>query len=103
MPKLGHIVHEIRSKNAGPFSLTIDIFCNSREIFEHVRSELTSQVIANIFCTNSVDVRRFEISNLDVIKFSLPRPQVQGNHLDRDMHAAQFAVLLSEFEIRAMS
>ncbi|MFQ3302569.1 MAG: hypothetical protein ACI9EH_001468, partial [Planktomarina sp.] len=36
MTKLGDIVPKIRSKNAGPFWLTIDIFCVSPELFTEI-------------------------------------------------------------------
>ncbi|MFN3525510.1 MAG: DUF4387 family protein [Paracoccus sp. (in: a-proteobacteria)] len=33
------------------------------------------------------------------MKFSLPRPVVQGAAADRDMHGAQYAALLEEMTI----
>ena len=44
-------------------------------------------------------MRRFELPDLHVLKFSFPRPVRQGSRLDRDMHAAQLAVLLEELDI----
>ncbi len=44
------------------------------------------------------DLKRFEIENLNVIKFSFPRKIIQGDIFDRDMHGAQLAVLLSEMK-----
>ena len=37
---LGDKVKKIRSKNAGPFWITIDIFCGSKEIYNEVRVNL---------------------------------------------------------------
>jgi len=37
---LGDKVKKIRSKNAGPFWITIDIFCGSKEAFKEVRHSL---------------------------------------------------------------
>ena len=96
MPLLGEKVKKIRSKNAGPFWITIDIFCGSKEIFEEVRSNLHNVKITNLFQISGQNLKRFEIESLNVIKFSFPRQIVQGNLLDRDMHGAQLAVLLSE-------
>ncbi|MEM8644459.1 MAG: DUF4387 family protein, partial [Pseudomonadota bacterium] len=35
-PRLGTVAEKIRSKNAGPFCLTIDIFCGSAEAYARV-------------------------------------------------------------------
>jgi hypothetical protein len=43
-------------------------------------------------------LKRFEIDDLNVIKFSFPRKIIQGDIFDRDMHGAQLAVLLSEMK-----
>ena len=45
---------------------------------------------------DSKKLKRFEIENLNVIKFSFPRNIIQGNIYDRDMHGAQMGILLSE-------
>ena len=42
MAKLGTLVHEIRSKNAGPFWLTIDIFCHGFDNFSEVSEKLST-------------------------------------------------------------
>ena len=34
MSQLGDLVQKVRSKNAGPFWLTIDIFCGSEAVFD---------------------------------------------------------------------
>jgi len=95
---LGEKVKKIRSKNAGPFWITIDIFCGSEEVFKDVCLNLKNSKIANLFMINIKDLKRFEIEKLNVIKFSFPRNITQGHILDRDMHGAQLAVLLSEMD-----
>ncbi|MCB2122242.1 MAG: DUF4387 family protein, partial [Rhodobacteraceae bacterium] len=40
MAELGPIVQKVRSKNAGPFWLTVDVFCGSAEVFARVVSAL---------------------------------------------------------------
>ena len=99
MPLLGEKVKKIRSKNAGPFWITIDIFCGSKVIFDEVRVKLDNVRITNLFQINRQTLKRFEIESLNVIKFSFPRQIVQGDILDRDMHGAQLAVLLSEMDL----
>ena len=99
MPLLGEKVKKIRSKNAGPFWITIDIFCGSKVVFDEVRVRLNNLRIINLFQINGQTLKRFEIESLNVIKFSFPRQIIQGNILDRDMHGAQLAVLLSEMDL----
>jgi hypothetical protein len=99
MSELGAIVEKVRSKNAGPFWLTIDIFCGTPEVFARVRDGLPTARVAALFRLPEADVRRFDIDSLNVVKFSIPRPQTQGVASDRDMHGAGWALLLSELQI----
>jgi hypothetical protein len=99
MARLGTIVRKIRSKNAGPFWLTIDIFCVDSHNFQHVRKVLSSSVIAALFDEKEANIHQFNIEQLNVIKFSLPRPNIQGTAGDTDMHGASYAVLLEEWDM----
>ncbi len=99
MARLGALVDKVRSKNAGPFWITLDVFCGTSERFRLVASRLDAERVAALFRVRSETVKRFELAQLAVIKFSLPRPVVQGSRSDRDMHGAGWAVLLSELEI----
>ena len=96
---LGNIVEKVRSKNAGPFWLTIDIFCGSEAAFRRVSEGVSTDRVARLFQTESAELKRFDIPSLNVVKFSLPRPQVQGTRFDRDMHGASYAALLAEMEL----
>ena len=93
------MVRKIRSKNAGPFWLTIDIFCDDESRFSYVRDHLQTARVAALFRTDDSAIRRFDIPQLNVIKISLPRPQIQGTATDTDMHDASFAALLEGLEI----
>lgn len=99
MPRLGDIVLKVRSKNAGPFWVTIDVFCGNSANFATVAERLPNEEIAALFRQDVGAIKRFEIPDLHVIKFSLPRPVVQGDRFDRDMHGAQWAVMLAEHDL----
>lgn len=99
MAELGQIVDKIRSKNAGPFWLTIDIFCGNSTAFAHVRDSLSTARVAQVFDVNEMTLKRFDIPSLNVVKFSLPRPEIQGAIQDRDMHGASWAALLAEISL----
>ncbi len=99
MPRLGDVVKRVRSKNAGPFWITIDVFCGDASTYVHIVDKLSTEAVAWLFDRPAEELRRFDIPDLHVIKFSLPRPVVQGHRFDRDMHGAQWAVLLAEMEL----
>ncbi|AXI47673.1 DUF4387 domain-containing protein [Sulfitobacter sp. SK012] len=99
MKPLGSLVQKLRSKNAGPFWLTIDIFCGSPEAYETVVELLDTAAVATALGAKSQDLKRFDIPSLNVIKISLPRPTIQGAADDRDMHGASWAALLAELPV----
>lgn len=99
MAELRSLVTKVRSKNAGPFWLTIDIFCGNPEAYARVVRDLKTTQIAQIFEADSQTLKRFDMPDLNVVKFSLPRPTVQGAIGDRDMHGASWASLVGEIDI----
>lgn len=99
MTRVADIASKVRSKNAGPFWLTIDIFCGTPDAFDRVRHGLTEDLAADLLKVEKSELKRFEIADLNVVKLSLPRPTVQGTITDRDMHGASFANIIAEAEI----
>lgn len=97
--RLADKVVKVRSKNAGPFWVTLDVFCGSADVFHTVRAQLTADRVAALYQQPVAVLKRFEIEDIYALKFSLPRPVIQGSREDRDMHGAQYAVLLAELEI----
>ena len=69
MSTLGKKVQRIRSKNAGPFWITIDIFCGSKEVYQEVLKNLHNTKIVELFKIPGQTLKRFEIESLNVIKF----------------------------------
>lgn len=101
MRPLGSLCEKIRSKNAGPFWITIDIFCGDRARFDTVAGALDTDVVAETYGVSPETIKRFEIETLSVIKLSFPRPVPQAALEDRDQHGAQYAVLLEELLVQA--
>jgi hypothetical protein len=99
MPKLSDVVVKVRSKNAGPFWVTVDVFCGDAATFARVAAALDTATVAALYGQPAEGMKRFDIADLAVVKFSVPRPVVQGSAADRDMHGAQWAHLLAETEI----
>ncbi|EPX81600.1 DUF4387 family protein [Litoreibacter arenae] len=99
MSRLGDMVLKVRSKNAGPFWLTVDIFCGTPDAYAQVCASVTGDRVAALFKVSPDTVDRYEMASLNVVKFSLPRPAVQGTREDRDMHGASFAALVAELDV----
>ena len=100
LAELGAIAEKVRSKNAGPFWLTVDIFCGNRDAYRRVVEGLNTRQVATACGVELQLVKRFDIETLNVVKFSLPRPKVQGAANDRDMHGAPWAALIAEIELK---
>lgn len=88
---LADVATLVRSKNAGPFWLTIDIFCASSGNYERVAASPVTDphTIAAIYGIPASSVRIFGLPDLHAIKISFARPVIQGSTTDRDMHAGQ--------------
>lgn len=87
----------VRSKNAGPFWQTLDIFCDTDEDYRVLAAEsvLTPARVADLYRVDARSVKVFRLPNLRVIKISFPRPVSSGSVGDRDVHAGQQHVLLA--------
>lgn len=89
-------VKYIRSKNAGPFWLTIDAFCNNEEDTKRVAAafEREREFIAGSFHVKPEDLQIFCLNHIQVAKISLPRVPVEGSRDEMDMHGGQQYVTL---------
>ncbi|WP_022705179.1 DUF4387 family protein [Pseudorhodobacter ferrugineus] len=99
MTQVRDIALKVRSKNAGPFWVTIDVFCGSSDAYTTLTTALKTDAIAALYHQPTQLLKRFDIPDLNVIKFSFPRPVIQGHRLDRDMHGAGWSTLLAELDI----
>lgn len=96
-PTLGELALEVRSKNAGPFWVTMELFMRDAEGYALVADEefLDEGVVARLYGLDPADVLFFRIPELNVVKVSFPRPVAQGSLRDRDVHAGQHHVPLA--------
>ena len=100
--KLAEAASLIRSKNAGPFVLTFDIMFPDDESYLRAKQSgvLTVARFAGLFRCQEKRVQFFECGNARAFKFSIPRPIVQGDLGDGDMHGGQQFIPLMDIEIR---
>jgi hypothetical protein len=101
--KLAQCASLIRSKNAGPFTLTFDVMFSSSPAYLHVKRSavLTAERFAEIYGVRVSDVELFECDQALAFKFSVPRPVIQGDFGDGDMHGGQQYAPLLEIEVPA--
>jgi hypothetical protein len=92
MSELWQVARLIRSKNAGPFELTVDVICDTPGAFERVRRSgiMTQGTIAQLFGVAPADVRIFEHEAALALKASIRRPHPSGDVEDTDMFGGQF-------------
>lgn len=96
MVKLHEVCHQIRSKNAGPFWVTVDLFFDGLENYARYKDApaLSAAAMAAAFDVDPAQVKRFAIDALGVVKVSYPRKTPQGGVVERDMHSGQQYVRL---------
>jgi hypothetical protein len=101
MPKVGDVCRHVRSKNAGPFWITIDLFFDGEENFRKYRDApaLGPSLFATLYGTDADQVKRLAVDSLRMIKISYPRPEPQGWMGERDMHGGQQFARLLDVEI----
>ena len=99
MHSLGSVVEKVRSKNAGPFVITIDIFCKREEIYRKIEASINKKFLSQYLNVKEGSIKIYLIDNLKVVKVSIDREFIQGSRFDRDIHGAQLANLISELMI----
>ena len=98
---LGETASYVRSKNAGPFWMTIDIFCCSEAAYRQIKAaeSLKSAAVAAVYHVKPQEVKRFVVDVLKVLQISMPRPYPQGACCERDMHSGQQYVQLLDAQV----
>jgi hypothetical protein len=100
---LGAIAELIRSKNAGPFWITFDVFLGTDADYDRVSAPgvLDEATVARLYQVPAGQVSIFRLPGLRTIKISFPRPVPQGSFTDRDMHAGQQHIPLAALRLPA--
>ena len=103
MATIGQTAKYLRSKNAGPFWLTIDAFCHSVKDTEKIAAtfERERTWIAEVFCVAPEHVNIFCLPEIQVAKVSVPRVPTGGSTEERDMHGGQQYVTLLDLKVES--
>ena len=91
LPYLIEIASVIRSKNAGPLTLSLDILFQNEASYRHAVESpaLTSASIAKLYGLAEADVTVLPYAAARAIKIAMPRWTVAGSPGDRDVYGAQ--------------
>jgi Domain of unknown function (DUF4387) len=105
VPKVRDVCSHVRSKNAGPFWITIDVFFDGEDLYRRYRDDavFTPEQIAPLFDTQAALVKRSPVDRLNMIKISFPRPRPQGGVVERDMHSGQQFVRILALDLAESS
>ena len=90
--KLVDIASVIRSKNSGPYELTLDIIFRDQQWYERAKEAkvIHKGLISEIYGIPEEEVRDIiEFDPAGAIKINLKRPTVSGDVGDTDIYGAQ--------------
>lgn len=90
--QLKDIANVIRSKNAGPFELTLDVLLKDDEMFQRLRDAnvINKATIARLYKIPEEDVLSIVyFPNAKAIKATIVRPLSSGALGERDVYGAQ--------------
>lgn len=91
MTRLRDLAKLIRSKNAGPFELTVDVMLPDRATYERVVASgaLDTAHAAAAFRTDPDKVQVFNYAPANAVKITVPRFAVSGDPADSDLFGGQ--------------
>ena len=102
MPRLplGRIARIVRSKNAGPFIVTVDIVLPSPDCLREVAKQLTAERVAGAYGVKVEDVLGIIVYEpASAIKVNIRRRVPAGEPGDTDVYGAQQHVPLLSLEV----
>jgi hypothetical protein len=102
--KLHELATVLRSKSAGPFMNTIDIFLKTDEAYRRVRDSgiLSREFVARLYHISPEEVIGiFFVDEARGIKITVPKPYgvASGDPDCRDIYGAQYYIPLLDVEI----
>ena len=89
----------IRSKDAGPFMLTLDLFFVDEAVHRAFRESglLAATPVAALYGIDPAEVDTYDMPEVSALKISFPRPIPSGDFGDTDITGGQQYALLVEY------
>lgn len=91
----------VRSKNAGPYWVTFDLFFKGPAEFARYAEHpaLGPKTFARLYGADPALVKHYPVPSLNMVKISYARTSPQGGEVERDMHCGQQFVRLLDIEL----
>lgn len=91
----------LRSKNAGPLWLTMDLGFESKEAMENILNTgvLTTETIAKLYDVAEEQVKIIPYPVVNAIKITVPRIHPSGDLMDTDIYGCQQHMALANLEV----
>jgi hypothetical protein len=101
MAKLKDIAKVCKSKNAGPFEVTIDIMFESKEVYDKVVATgvINEALFAKLYGVDAKDVLYTPYPAAFALKGTIPRRVSSGDVGDTDVYGAQQHAPLLDVEV----
>lgn len=101
MTRIRDIAKACKSKNAGPFELTLDVVFDERAMYERVRATgvLGPELFARLYNVRAEDVLFTEYPAGNAFKATIPRLVPSGDVGDTDVYGAQQHAPLLDVEV----
>ena len=99
--KLADAAKLIRSKNAGPFWLTLDVMFDDPTVYRQVRDQkvITAERVAKLYGVDPAQVQVFAADSALAVKASMPRAQSSGSPADSDVFGGQQYAPILDLEV----
>ena len=99
--KLSDLAAILRSKNAGPYTLTIDFLFADKSIYEKVKAAdaLDAAEIARLYKVTPSSVKVYYYDMANGIQVTIPRRIPSGCGRDSDVYGAQQHMLLMDLTV----
>ena len=100
--RLYDLAHVLRSKNSGPFAVTLDVLFDDPERYERVKASgrLTPQSVARLYGLPEEAITDFAYFDAALgVKITYLRPVASGTVGDRDVYGAQQHAPLMDLDI----
>ena len=88
---LTNLFRLIRSKDAGPFMLTVDLFCHDADGYARLLDSgvVTPALFADLYGVDPASVEVHRVDTINALKISFPRPIPSGELADDDITGGQ--------------
>lgn len=100
--KLSEMAHVLRSKNSGPFAVTLDILFDNADYYERVKNSglVTPEKVAELYHISADRITDYAVYDPGMgIKITFLRSVASGTVADRDVYGAQQHAPLMNIEI----